>query len=132
MCQFLFCGTKKVSRIFYWVQKKSLNFLSFLRFIFLFPVMFLYHSFNRWWSGSAKVSCILRHRGVELILAYSWAKPAILIAGKGRGGMFFMSSNSSLSFLFLFLPCSSLSSLLLSLLSLLSLPVGDDKMTHKG
>ena len=23
--------------------------------------------------------------GVQLILAYSWAKPAILVAGKGRG-----------------------------------------------
>ena len=34
----------------------------------------------------AKVSCILRHRGVQLILAYSWERPAILVAGKGRGG----------------------------------------------
>ena len=33
----------------------------------------------------AKVSCILRHRGVQLILAFIWAKPAILVAGKGRG-----------------------------------------------
>ena len=39
-------------------------------------------------SGVAKVSCILRHRGVQLKLAYSWARPAILVAGKGRGGMF--------------------------------------------
>ena len=30
----------------------------------------------------AKVSCILRHRG--LILTYSWARPAIPVAGKGR------------------------------------------------
>ena len=27
----------------------------------------------------------LRYRGVQLILAYSWARPAILVAGKGRG-----------------------------------------------
>ena len=40
------------------------------------------------WSGVAMVSCILRHRGVQLKLAYSWARPAILVAGKGRGGMF--------------------------------------------
>ena len=40
------------------------------------------------WLGGAKVLCILRHRGVQLILAYSWARPAILVAGKGRGGMF--------------------------------------------
>ena len=33
----------------------------------------------------AKVSCILSYRGIQLILAYSWARPAILVAGKGRG-----------------------------------------------
>ena len=42
----------------------------------------------RRWSGGAKVSCILCHRGVQLILAYSWARPAILVASKGRGGCF--------------------------------------------
>ena len=36
----------------------------------------------------AKVSVILRHRVVQLILASSWARPAILVAVKGRGGMF--------------------------------------------
>ena len=41
----------------------------------------------RGWSGCAKI-CILHHRGVQLILAYSWARPAILVAGKGREGMF--------------------------------------------
>ena len=40
------------------------------------------------WSGGAKVSCILPHQGVQPILAYSWARPAILVAGKGRGGTF--------------------------------------------
>ena len=30
----------------------------------------------------------LPHRGIQLRLAYSWARPAILVAGKGRGGMF--------------------------------------------
>ena len=40
------------------------------------------------WSGCAKVLCILHHWGVQLILAYSWARPAILVVGKGRGGMF--------------------------------------------
>ena len=42
----------------------------------------------RGWLGGAKVLCILDHRGVQLILAYSWARPAILVVGKGRGGMF--------------------------------------------
>ena len=47
---------------------------------------------------------------------------------KGRRGMFyvFISSVSSLSFLFLFLPCSSLSFPLLPLLSLFSFSLGDD------
>ena len=39
-------------------------------------------------ADGAKVSCILCHRGVQLILAYSWARPAILVAGKGREVMF--------------------------------------------
>ena len=40
------------------------------------------------WLSEAKVSCILHHRGVQLILAYIWARPAILAAGKGRGGIY--------------------------------------------
>ena len=44
------------------------------------------------WGGSLSWTpwCILRHRGVQLILAYSSARPAILVAGKGRGGMFLL------------------------------------------
>ena len=53
------------------------------------------------WSGGAKASCILCHRGVQLILAYSWARPAIVEVGKGRGGMFLF---------LLFLPFHSCSS----------------------
>ena len=52
----------------------------------------------------------------QLILAYSWARPAVLVAGKEEGKIF-ISSASSLSFLFLFLPCPFLSSPLLSFLS---------------
>ena len=70
---------------------------------------------------STYVLCILRHRVVQLILAYSRARPAILVAGKGRGGMFLF-----LLLLFFFLPCPSLSSTLLSLLSLFSFFLGDD------
>ena len=66
---------------------------------------------GRGWLGSAKVSCILCHWGIQLILAYIWARPAILVVGKGRGGNVFISSVSSISYLFLFLPCTSLSSL---------------------
>ena len=43
---------------------------------------------RRGWLGGAKVLCILHHRGVQLILAYIWVRPAILVVGKGRGGMF--------------------------------------------
>ena len=73
------------------------------------------------WLGEAKVSCILHHQGVQLILAYIWARPAILIVGKSKGGMFlfllFLHLHS-----FSFLPCLSLSS---PLLSLFSLSLGD-------
>ena len=77
-------------------------------------------------SGMAKVLCILRHRGIQLILAYSCARLSILVAGKSRGENVAISSVSSLSFLFLFLSCPYFSSPLLSLLSLFSLPQGDD------
>ena len=40
------------------------------------------------WLDVVKVLFILHHRGVQLILAYSWARLAILAAGKGRGGQF--------------------------------------------
>ena len=59
------------------------------------------------WSGVANMSCILRHRGIQLILADSWARPAILEAGKGRGGMFlfllFLHFHSCSSFFSVFL-----------------------------
>ena len=69
------------------------------------------------WSGVAKVLCILRHRGVQLILAYSscWARLAILVADKGRGGIFFF-----LFLLFLYFhSCSSFFHVLLFHLFLL-------------
>ena len=64
--------------------------------------------------------------GVQLILAYSWARPAILVAGKGRRGNVFISV-SSLLFLFLFLPCSFISSF-----SFLPFSGRRHKMTYKG
>ena len=74
------------------------------------------------WMGMAKVLCILRHRVVQLKLAYSWARPPVLVAGKSRGGMFLFLH----SFLILFLPFPSFSSPPLTLLSLFSLSLGDD------
>ena len=74
------------------------------------------------WLGEAKVSCILHHWGVQLILAYSWARPAILAAGvRVEGGMF-------LFFLFLhfcsfsFLPCLPLSFMSSTISSISLLP----------
>ena len=83
-------------------------------------------------SGGAKVLCILCHRGVQLILAYSWARPAILVAGKGRGGMFlfllFLHFHSCSSiFLFLSFISSTVSSI-----TLLPFSGRRHKMTHKG
>ena len=43
------------------------------------------------WLGVAKVSGILRHRDVQLILASSWVRCTILIAGKDRGGVILLS-----------------------------------------
>ena len=76
----------------------------------------------RWCDGVVYLTSL----GCPTDLACRWTRPGILVAGKGRGGDVFISSVSSLSFLFLFLPCPSLSSLLLFLLSLFSLSLGDD------
>ena len=59
-------------------------------------------------DGRVRHRCrVPRHRGVQLILAYSWARSAILAAGKGREEMFlfllFLHFHS-----FSFLPCPSL------------------------
>ena len=56
--------------------------------------------------GWCKGIVYLTSPGIQLILAYNLARPAILL----------ISSVSSLPFLFLFLPCPSLSSLVLSYL----------------
>ena len=45
-------------------------------------------TYVRGWLDEAKVSCILPHWGIQLILAYSWARSAILAAGKGTGELF--------------------------------------------
>ena len=101
----------------------------------------LHHTFlsaqylvNQWggWSGGAKVSCTSGHRGVQLILAYSWARPAILVAGKGRRGMFlfllFLHFHSCSSFF----PVLSFISSTISSISFLPVSGRRHKMTHKG
>ena len=84
------------------------------------------------WLGEAKALCIMCHLSVQLILAYNRARPAVLAAGKGRGGMF--------SFL-LFLHCHSCSFLpspipfissTTSSVSFLPFSGRQHKMTHKG
>ena len=85
------------------------------------------------WLGGAKVSCILPHRGIRLVLAYSWARPAILVAGKGRRGECFY---FFCFFTFIPVPLSSLS---LSFISSTISPISffpfsgrRHKMAHKG
>ena len=81
--------------------------------------------------GEVKVSCSVCHRGAQFILASSWARPAILVAGKGRGG------NVISSVLYFYFPLSYLLSLtiisfstIFSLyhLSLFSLSIGDCRL----
>ena len=73
------------------------------------------------------MSCILHHQGVHLILAYSWARPAILVAGKGKGEMFYFFC----FFTFIPVPLSSLSLSFISstISSLFSLSLGDKAQT---
>ena len=42
--------------------------------------------------------CILRHRGLQLTLAYIWAMPAVFAAGKGRRGYFKKGTNTRVEF----------------------------------
>ena len=46
----------------------------------------------------AKVSCILRNQGVQLILAYSLARLSILVAGKSKGNVSVSPFHSCCSF----------------------------------
>ena len=57
------------------------------------------------WDGGGMVLCIFHHGGVQLILAYSWGRPGTLVAGKGRGGIFYFFC----FFTFIPVPLSSLS-----------------------
>ena len=41
------------------------------------------------WLDETKVSCILRYQGAQLILAYIWARPVVLSAGKGTRGCYY-------------------------------------------
>ena len=68
----------------------------------------------------------LIHRCVQLILAYSWARPAILVVGKGECFYFFC------FFTFIFVPLSSLSLSFFSTVSFLAFSGRQHKMTHKG
>ena len=70
------------------VTGKGRGGMSLFLLFFPCPSHLLYYPFCWGWSDGAKVLCILRHRGVQLILVYSWARPDVLVAGKGRGGMF--------------------------------------------
>ena len=78
------------------------------------------------------VSCILRHRGVHLKLAYSWARPAILIAGKGRGGMFLFLLFLHFHSCSYFFPNRRFHLLYISSISFLPFSGRRHKMTHKG
>ena len=74
----------------------------------------------------------LSHRSVQLILAYRWARPAILIEGKGRGECFhFFYFFTSIHVPLSSLPLSFVSSTISSI-SLFPLSVRRHKMTNKG
>ena len=83
------------------------------------------------WSGGAKVLRILRHRGVQMILADSWVRPAILVAGKDRGGMFLFLQFLHFHFCSSFFPVP-LFHLFYYSISFLPFSGRWHKMTHKG
>ena len=72
--------------------------------------------------------------GRPTVIGLQLPRLAILVAGKGRVGNVFISSVSSLSFLFLFLPCPAHSFISSTMSSISFLPFSGrrHKMTHKG
>ena len=82
------------------------------------------------WSGVAKVSCILCHLGVQLILVYSSARLVILVAGRDRGQCFYF----FYFFSFILVPLSSLTLSFITISSVSFLPFSGrrHKITHKG
>ena len=88
--------------------------------------------------GWCEGAVYLTSPGRQLILAYSWARPAILVVGKGRGGMFlfllFLHFHSCSSFFPapLFHLLYSLFSPTLSSISFLPFSGRRHKMTLKG
>ena len=101
-------------------------------FCFVSNVMFLFCSFKKFSSqflagvvGCGEGVVYLTSPGRQTDIGLQWARPAILVASKDRGGMFVF----LLFFNFIPTPlsyCPSLSSPLLSLLSHFSLSLDDD------
>ena len=85
---------------------------------------------RRGWSGFVKVLCILCHRGIQLIMAYSLARLLSLQQIRVEGGMFLFLC----FFTFIPVPLSSLSfsfiSSTLSSISFLPFSRRPHKMTH--
>ena len=98
------------------------------------PSFFFFLGVVGWCEGAV----YLTSPGRQLILAYSWARPAILVVGKGRGGMFlfllFLYFHSCSSFFPapLFHLLYSLFSPTLSSISFLPFSGRRHKMTLKG
>ena len=86
---------------------------------------------ERGWLGGAQVACILRHRGVQLILAYSWTRLAILVKVRVERECFYFLC----FFTFIPVPFSPLSlsfiSSTISFISFLPFSGRQHKMTHK-
>ena len=89
---------------------------------------------SRRWLGVAKVLCILHHRGVQLRLAYSWARPAIFVAGKVEGECFYFFCFYTFIPVYIFSLSLSFISSTGTIFSISFLPFSGrwHKMTHKG
>ena len=73
----------------------------FVYFCFIFIYLYIF-VVGGWVVRSCHVSFVTR--GVQLILADSWARPAILVAGKGREVMFLFLLNLHFHSCFSFFP----------------------------
>ena len=66
--------------MFSWRNKKNIMWLP--------PLICSYEKLFLVQITSVRIQLMTIHWCVQLILAYSWARPAVFVAGKGRGGVF--------------------------------------------
>ena len=129
--QHIFLWRNKKKYQHFWIEKSILSRAMALYYVCKVVMRWLLNNYTLAWLHGA-LRMVRCGEGVQLILAYSWARPAILVAGKGKGECFYFFC----FFTFFPVPLSLLSlSFISSIISSIPfLPFSGRRyeMTHKG